>query len=117
MLAGKFPHLMVPDAGKQSFTNTNPLESVIDFGDVCIGSSSEKWIEVRNISPVSEFYVVFLPMKGAKDFLIGTEKNLDLTPKITPSVRLECHFAEMMLMTFQLQWIICLTCSFQSISL
>jgi hypothetical protein len=58
---GKFPHLTVSVCGLKSkewlSTNMNdviyPKETVIDFGYVAVETTAEKWIELRNQSPVN----------------------------------------------------------------
>lgn len=51
--SGKLPHLLVAQAGRhpRAMENLN-IESVVSFGDVSIGSTAEKWIELHNLAPV-----------------------------------------------------------------
>ncbi len=52
---GKFPHLLVKSQGVAAAQSQQGCaETVINFGTVFIGQSTEKWIEVCNLSSVSE---------------------------------------------------------------
>ncbi|XP_041477861.1 LOW QUALITY PROTEIN: cilia- and flagella-associated protein 65-like [Lytechinus variegatus] len=59
---GKLPHLLVAQAGRhpRAMENLN-IESVVSFGDVSIGSTAEKWIELHNLAPVNSPFTVDHP--------------------------------------------------------
>ncbi|XP_071497349.1 cilia- and flagella-associated protein 65-like [Diadema antillarum] len=59
---GKLPHLLVSQSGKspRAMENLN-IESVVSFGDVAIGSTAEKWIELHNLAPVNAPFTVDHP--------------------------------------------------------
>lgn len=48
---GKYPYLVVSAGGTPS-TSTN-FQTVVDFGTVAIGKTVEKWIDLQNLTPVS----------------------------------------------------------------
>ena len=47
---GKYPHLIVTCGGTSAANHS--AETEINFGSVHIGKSSEKWIDLHNLSPV-----------------------------------------------------------------
>ena len=49
---GKFPHLLVPACGKVPSGMTKGLETIVNFNEVIVGKAEEKWIELKNMSPV-----------------------------------------------------------------
>ena len=59
-MPGKFPHLTVKlcsvKSKDQQVSGTSdviyPKELLVDFGHVSVETTSEKWIELRNQSPV-----------------------------------------------------------------
>ncbi|XP_038048739.1 cilia- and flagella-associated protein 65-like [Patiria miniata] len=59
---GKYPHLLVSSPGKipKAMDNLN-MESVIAFGDVPIGATVEKSLQVHNLSPVDVPFTVEHP--------------------------------------------------------
>lgn len=63
LLPGKFPHLVASILGpkKTSSTEVTDKEEVIlNFGEVPVQSTSSKWIELHNVSPVStDLYLPF----------------------------------------------------------
>lgn len=53
---GKYPHLLVTSGGAPSQTKARgSVEALIDFGQVSVGQTVEKWVELHNLSPVSHF--------------------------------------------------------------
>lgn len=56
LVLGKFPHLVasVPGTKKTSSTElTRKEEVVLNFGEVPVQSTANRWIELHNFSPVS----------------------------------------------------------------
>lgn len=52
--SGKFPHLMASVPGsKETSKLTSDGEVELNFGEVQVQTSSNKWIELHNVSPVS----------------------------------------------------------------
>ena len=56
---GKFPHLLVPTCGRVPNNMAKGLETIVNFNEVIVGQAEEKWIELKNMSPVSRFYGIF----------------------------------------------------------
>ena len=61
---GKYPHLLVSSRGKDPSSaaaqTTGEIEAVVNFGTVPIGEVAEKWVELHNMSPVSEMKHYFV---------------------------------------------------------
>jgi hypothetical protein len=54
LFPGKYPHLLVSCSGKKSKDLTaDDTEAVVNFGKVVIGKTVEKWVDIHNLSPVS----------------------------------------------------------------
>ena len=52
--SGKFPHLMASVPGsKETSMLTSDGEVELNFGEVPVQASANKWIELHNVSPVS----------------------------------------------------------------
>ena len=49
---GKYPHLIV-SGGAPPVEDSPENETVLNFGHVAVGKNVEKWIELKNLSPVS----------------------------------------------------------------
>ena len=59
---GKFPHLVASVPGpKKTSDQTSANEAVLNFGEVPVQSTSSKWIELHNFSPVSSFFSESVP--------------------------------------------------------
>ncbi|XP_033103427.1 cilia- and flagella-associated protein 65-like [Anneissia japonica] len=64
---GKYPHLLVCSAGEKPNAINNPgMENIVDFGDVAIGKTREKMIELHNLSPVKAPFTVSHPTAGSR---------------------------------------------------
>ena len=70
--SGKYPHLLV--AGGSTATDDAPdNETVLNFAHVAVGRHSEKWIELKNLSPVSIAIVPLQPVENT--FVISIRHN------------------------------------------
>ena len=56
LLVGKFPHLMASVSGSRKTSElSNASEVILNFGEVPVQSTANKWIELHNFSPVSNY--------------------------------------------------------------
>ncbi|XP_072031285.1 cilia- and flagella-associated protein 65-like [Amphiura filiformis] len=64
---GKLPHLLVSAPGKnpKALQNVN-IESVISFGDVAIGTTIEKIVELHNLAPVNVPFTISHPTRDTR---------------------------------------------------
>ena len=87
---GKYPHLVVnASKKKQSSTVKRNGEVVINFGEVPVQTTAEKWIELQNLSPVScNLFVMtsVYPIKALNLFL----SNVLYTAR-RPNCRNHCY--------------------------
>ncbi|PIK59519.1 putative coiled-coil domain-containing protein [Apostichopus japonicus] len=59
---GKFPHLLVsPDGKIPNASDSLGLESIISFGEVAIGATGSRCIELHNLSPVNAPFTIKHP--------------------------------------------------------
>ncbi|CAH1790082.1 unnamed protein product [Owenia fusiformis] len=59
---GKYPHLLVAASGQSPATLTKEDQNpTLNFGTIPLGKSSEKWVELHNLSPVRAPYKVTHP--------------------------------------------------------
>ena len=82
---GKYPYVIAKicsestKVAKTSKENVVSLESVVNFGCVAIGHSSEKWISVENPSPVSYSFCIQI----FSSHLISPAYNIGTTIVVT----------------------------------
>lgn len=63
---GKFPHLMASVSGSRKTSElTNASEVILNFGEVPVQSTANKWIELHNFSPVNAPFQVLQPSSAA----------------------------------------------------
>ena len=71
---GKYPHLLVTGsitAGVPQGDN----EAIVSFNDVSVGETVEKWIELKNLSPVNAPFRVEHPGKSRIDAVFQCKQN------------------------------------------
>lgn len=91
---GKFPHLLVSSSGKDAKQlDRSNTEAVVDFGEIPVGKSIEKYVELHNLSAVNAPFTVEHPTGlGRIDTVFNCNHKNGVVPPMS-SVRVPIYFS------------------------